>query len=195
MTNVDRDRWYRIADLLPEAAAEDVKGCWEIGEQEAGLRQLIEGLLAFQIPVSGEDRARIAVLTEEWGERELLAPGLLRCLGDGAPAAVRLLDGDGEGAELLPGEGELAGQMLVPWIRCNRCGQFLLRAHHWEDWDDLSHLATHYLIASADLATVLRTFPDDAVGAAFAELLDHCPVVAASGAVSLHGRGSSAPQS
>ncbi|MFJ8039105.1 hypothetical protein ACIRBX_01160 [Kitasatospora sp. NPDC096147] len=179
MTNVDRDRWHRLADLLPETAAEEVKECWETGEQEAGLRLLIEGLLASQTPVGGEDRARIAVFTEQWGQRELLAPGLLRCLGDGAPAAVRLLDGEGgEGGELLPGEGESAGLVLVPWMRCNRCGRYLLRAHRWEDWDDLSQLAVHYPIASADLGTVLRTFPADELDAAFADLLDHCPAAA-----------------
>ncbi|GAA2997895.1 hypothetical protein GCM10020229_07860 [Kitasatospora albolonga] len=173
--NVDRAQWYRIADLLPEAAAAEVEDCWESGEQEAGLRLLVEGLLAFQIPVGEADRARIAVLTERWGVRELLAPGLLRCLGDGASAPVRLLDAETDGAELLPGGPGLPGLLLAPWIRCTRCGHYLLRAHRWEDWDDLSHDAEHYALTSADRSTLLRTFPADAVAEAFTELLDHCP--------------------
>ncbi|MFI5527867.1 hypothetical protein ACIA8O_04840 [Kitasatospora sp. NPDC051853] len=171
--NVDRTQWYRIADLLPEAAAAEVKDCWETGEQEAGLRLLVEGLLAFQVPLGGADRALIAVFTEQWGEREVLAPGLLRCLGDGTSAPVRLLDGEAD--ELLPGGPDLPGLVLVPWMRCNRCGHYLLRAHRWEDWDDLSHDAEHYATASADLATLLRTFPGDALPEAFTDLLDHCP--------------------
>ncbi|MFB7667788.1 hypothetical protein ACFC1R_28340 [Kitasatospora sp. NPDC056138] len=169
--------WYRIADLLPEPASKEVKDCWEIGEQECGLGLLVEGLLARQVPISGADRARISVLAEEWGERERLTLGIVRCLGDGAPAAVRLLDDDGDEVQVVTGwsEPELADLVLVPWIGCTRCGQVLLRAHAWEPWDDLSYLAEHYVISTSSYDTALRIFPFDSTGEAFTELLQSCP--------------------
>ncbi|WP_104815872.1 hypothetical protein [Kitasatospora sp. MMS16-BH015] len=136
----------RLAEQLPEAATTD------------GLAELVEGLLAYQVPLSGMDRVRLSVLAEEQGVRERITPGLLRCLGDGVPAVVRLLDEE----EVLPGSG---GLVLVPWIGCNRCGQALLRAHTWEDWDDVSDRAEKYLVGAAEFATA---------GEAFAELVGHC---------------------
>ncbi|GHF88466.1 hypothetical protein GCM10018790_77360 [Kitasatospora xanthocidica] len=171
--------WYRMADLLPEAAAQHVKDCWDTGEQESGLGLLVEGLIARQVPVGGADRALLSVLAEQWGLRERLTPGILRCLGDGGPAPVRLLDDDADGAEPVTGLGgpELAGLVLAPWIGCNRCGRLLLRAHTWEPWDDFSHRAEHYVIATPGRDRVLRVLPADAAGEAFAELLDGCPGV------------------
>ncbi|MEU1283149.1 hypothetical protein [Kitasatospora sp. NPDC005856] len=173
----DTERRHRIADLLPEDAAQDVKDCWAIGEQEGGLTLLVEGLLARQIAIGGTDRARISVLAEEWGERERLAPGLLRCPGAGAPAPVRLLEGERDEAEVVTGwsEPELAGLVLVPWIGCTRCGRTLLRAHGWESWDDFSYLAAAYVISTPDGRRAERIFPQGAAGAAFADLLHGCP--------------------
>ncbi|SOB88449.1 hypothetical protein [Streptomyces sp. 1331.2] len=174
----DAALWYRIADLLPEPASKEVKECWDIGEQECGLGLLVEGLLARQIPISGTDRARISVLAEQWGERETLTPGLLRCPGDGAPAPVRLLDGEGgDDLDVVTGrsEPELTDLVLVPWIGCTRCGHVLLRAHTWEPWDDLSYLAEHYVITTADHTTALRILPGDSAAEAFADLLHGCP--------------------
>ncbi|RGD58493.1 hypothetical protein DR950_12500 [Kitasatospora xanthocidica] len=173
----DTALWHRIADLLPADAAQGVKDCRAIGEQESGLGLLVEGLLARQIPIGGTDRARISVLTEEWGERERLAPGLLRCPGDGAPAPVRLLDGERDEAEVVTGwsEPELADLVLVPWIGCTRCGRTLLRAHTWEPWDDFSYHAERYVISTPDGRRAERILPRDAAGAAFAELLRGCP--------------------
>ncbi|MFJ8627116.1 hypothetical protein ACIRD3_30355 [Kitasatospora sp. NPDC093550] len=172
----DTTRWYRLAELLPAPAAQDVKDCWDIGEQESGLGMLVEGLLARQIPVAAVDRARISVLAEQWGVREQLAPGLVRCLGDGGPAPLQLLD-DGDEAEVVTGwpEPELAKLVLVPWIGCTRCGRILLRAHAWEPWDDLSFLAEHYVVSTPDRASAQRIFPFDSVSEAFAELLHGCP--------------------
>ncbi|MGW3178513.1 hypothetical protein ACWDD9_04530 [Kitasatospora sp. NPDC001119] len=173
----DTALWHRIADLLPADAAQGVKDCRAIGEQESGLGLLVEGLLARQIPIGGTDRAQISVLTEEWGERERLAPGLLRCPGDGAPAPVRLLDGERDEAEVVTGwsEPELADLVLVPWIGCTRCGRTLLRAHTWEPWDDFSYHAERYVISTPDGRRAERILPRDAAGAAFAELLHGCP--------------------
>ncbi|MGA5816719.1 hypothetical protein ACPC54_02475 [Kitasatospora sp. NPDC094028] len=177
--DVDTARWDRIADLLPEPAAREVKDAWQIGEQEGGLAVLVEGLLARQVPISAADRAQISVLLDGWGVRDALTPGLVRCLGDGGPEPVQLLDGDGDGeeAEVLTGwsEPELAELVLVPWIGCTRCGRVLLRAHRWEDWDDLSYLAEYYVIAPAGERKALRIFPYDADQAAFDELLRDCP--------------------
>ncbi|KJS55790.1 hypothetical protein [Streptomyces rubellomurinus] len=177
--DVDTARWDRIADLLPEPAAQEVKDAWQIGEQEGGLTVLVEGLLARQVPIGAADRAQISVLLDGWGMRHALTPGLVRCLGDGGPEPVQLLDGDGEGeeAEVQTGwsEPELAGLVLVPWIGCTRCGRVLLRAHRWEDWDDLSYLAEYYVIAPAGERRALRIFPYDAGQEAFDELLGNCP--------------------
>ncbi|MER5638491.1 hypothetical protein ABT095_16205 [Kitasatospora sp. NPDC002227] len=128
------------------------------GPVEDGLGPLVEGLLAYQVPVSGLDRVRLSVLAEEQGVRERITPGLLRCFGDGVPAVVRLLDED----EVVTGAG---GLVLVPWIGCNRCGQVLWRAHRWEDWDDLSEQAEKYLVGEAEFGTA---------GEAFAELQRTC---------------------
>ncbi|MFG2843006.1 hypothetical protein ACGF12_07490 [Kitasatospora sp. NPDC048296] len=173
----DTALWHRLADLLPEPASKEVKDCWQIGEQECGLGLLVEGLLARQVPIGGADRARISVLAEQWGERERLTPGLLRCPGDSAPAGVRLLDGERDEAEVVTGwsEPELADLVLVPWIGCTRCGRILLRAHTWEPWDDFSYLAERYVISTPDCDAALRIFPSDSVGEAFAELLHGCP--------------------
>ncbi|MEU9133115.1 hypothetical protein AB0D08_34305 [Kitasatospora sp. NPDC048540] len=37
--------WDRLAALLPEAEARQVRDCWNIGEQEAGLGLLVSGIL------------------------------------------------------------------------------------------------------------------------------------------------------
>ncbi|MER6300453.1 hypothetical protein ABT247_12895 [Kitasatospora sp. NPDC001539] len=173
----DTARWHRLTELLPEPDAQRVEDCRQIGEQESGLGLLVESLVARQVPIGGADRARISVLAEEWGVREQLTPGILRCLGDGRPAPVRLLDGEGDEAELVTGwsEPELAGLVLVPWIGCTRCGRVLLRAHSWEPWDDLSHVAEHYVISTPDHGAALRILPAGAADEAFAELLRDCP--------------------
>ncbi|MFI6157573.1 hypothetical protein ACIBCA_33375 [Kitasatospora sp. NPDC051170] len=171
-------RWNRIGDLLPDpAAAREFKDARLIGEQEAGIVVLVERLLAGQVPLGGEDRARISVLAETWGLRQAVTPGLVRCLGDGGPTPVQLLDGDADEAEVLTGrpEPELAGLVLAPWIGCTRCGRVLLRAHDWEDWDDLSQHARRYVITGPERGPALRILPGDAAEEAFAALLEDCP--------------------
>ncbi|MFI9789136.1 hypothetical protein ACIHEI_37325 [Kitasatospora sp. NPDC051984] len=179
--NNDIDTWHRFAALLPEPDAQDIADCWQIGEQEAGLRVLVSGLLTHQIPISETVRAQLSVLAEIWGEREVLTPGLLRCPGDGRPAPVALTDSPYE-----PDHDSPAEPVLVPWITCTTCGQLLLRAHLLDAGQSLSHLAEYYAIASPDGATVLHTFPaytdepfdpddpTDPAGTAFAALLNGC---------------------
>ncbi|MFE0462425.1 hypothetical protein ACFW1A_24535 [Kitasatospora sp. NPDC058965] len=182
----DATTWNELAALLPEAESADVRDCWAIGEQEAGLDLLVSGLLAHRVPIGEAVRARISVIAEAWGEREQLTPRLLRCHGDGAPADLRLLD---DGTDPDDGSADL---VLVPWIACTRCGRVLQRAYGRESWGGLGALPHHYAITSPDGATAPRTFPDDAVTTAFAGLLAECvglpgPADGPSGSVPSHG--------
>lgn len=168
--------WNRLAALLPEAEAQEVKGCWDIGEQEAGLGLLLSGLLAHEVPISETVRAQISVLAEVWGEREALTPQILQCRGDDGAARLKLIRPDGGSAdEVMRGsDHDSADLVLVPWITCTRCDQVLMRAHTREDWGDLSYLARHYVITSPDRATVLRMFPVDSASRAFTALQQGC---------------------
>ncbi|WP_145969016.1 hypothetical protein [Streptomyces hyaluromycini] len=168
--------WNRLAGLLPEAEAQEVKDCWDIGEQEAGLGLLVSGILGHQVPISETVRAQISVLAETWGEREALTPQILQCRDEGTPGPLKLIESDGGRAPEAIGvvEQNLAGLLLVPWITCTRCGQVLMRAHARESWGDLSYLAVHYVITTPNRATVLRLFPADSAGAAFAAVQRAC---------------------
>lgn len=168
--------WNRLAALLPEAEAQEVRDCWDIGEQEAGLGLLVSGVLAHRVAVSETVRAQISVLAETWGEREALTPRIRQCRGDGLPADVELVERGGDtvgGATIAAGQ-DLADLVLVPWIACARCDQVLMRAHAQEPWGDLSHLAHHYAIVSPDRSAVLRLFPAESAPTAFAVLLYEC---------------------
>ncbi|MFE7909758.1 hypothetical protein [Streptomyces albogriseolus] len=168
--------WNRLAALLPEAEAQEVKDCWDIGEQEAGLGLLVSGILGHQVLISETVRAQISVLAETWGEREALTPQILQCRDDGTPGHLKLIEGDGNTVPEAIGEAEqdLAGLVLVPWITCTRCGHVLLRAHSRESWGDLSYLARHYVITTPNRATVLQLFPADSADAAFVSLQRAC---------------------
>ncbi|MFE5407188.1 hypothetical protein ACFQ9Z_39180 [Streptomyces sp. NPDC056580] len=168
--------WNRLAALLPEAEAQEVKDCWDIGEQEAGLGLLVSGILGHQVPISETAKAQISVLAETWGERESLTPQILQCRDDGPPGHLKLLDGDACTVPEATGvaEQDLAGLVLVPWITCTRCGQVLMRAHARESWGDLSYLARYYVITTSNRATPLRLFPTDSATAAFAVLQRSC---------------------
>jgi hypothetical protein len=69
MTN-DVDTWHQLAALLPLAEAEEVNDCWAIGEQEAGLGLLVDGILRNDVAISETVRAQLSVLAEAWGEWE-----------------------------------------------------------------------------------------------------------------------------
>ncbi|MFE1962752.1 hypothetical protein [Streptomyces sp. NPDC059479] len=168
--------WNRLAALLPEAEAQEVKDCWEIGEQEAGLGLLVSGFLAHQVPISETVRAQISVLAETWGEREALTRQILQCRGDDTPAPLKLIEhGVGPAGEPTYGsEQDEAGLVLVPWIACTRCGRALMRVHARESSGDLSYLARHYVIMSPDSGAARRLFPADSADVAFAALLNEC---------------------
>ncbi|MCX5341361.1 hypothetical protein [Streptomyces atratus] len=126
--------------------------------------------------ISETVRAEISVLAEVWGERETLAPRVLRCPGDGRPGRLQLIehdDGAVSGTSIRAGQ-DLADLILVPWIACTGCDQILMRAHAQKPWGDLSYLARHYVIVSSDRATALRVFPADSADGALAALLDDC---------------------
>lgn len=167
--------WNRLAALLPETEAQEVKDCWSIGEQEAGLGLLISGILGYQVPISETDKAQISVLAETWGEREALTPQILQCRDEGRPGPLKLIESDENTVQEAISEAEdLAGLVLVPWIACTKCGQVLMRAHSRESWGNLSYLAWHYIITTPNRATVLLLFPGDSADAAFASLQRAC---------------------
>ncbi|MFJ5711801.1 hypothetical protein [Streptomyces sp. NPDC093105] len=163
----DADTWNRLVALLPEAEAREAGECWAVGEQEAALGVLVSGLVDHRVPIGETDRARISVLAEGWGEREFLTPRILRCRGDGEPSPVRL-------SEHAEGHDGGTGDVLVPWIGCDRCGRVLTRRHTRESWGGLSFVAWSYVITSGAGGSVVREFPGDAVDAAFADLLAVC---------------------
>ncbi|WP_367048576.1 hypothetical protein [Streptomyces sp. Je 1-332] len=172
----DVDTWDRLAALLPEAEAQEVKDCWDMGEQEAGLGLLVSGLLAHETPISETTRAQLSVLAEAWGERERLTPQILQCRGADQIAGVKLIETDGGSVDEVLGEADHdpAGLVLVPWIACARGGRVLMRAHTREPWGGLSYLAQHYAITSPDRAAVLRVFPPSSTTTAFAALQREC---------------------
>ncbi|MFD7631826.1 hypothetical protein ACFV7Q_38470 [Streptomyces sp. NPDC059851] len=168
--------WDRLASMLSAGAAQAVRDCWAIGEQEAGLGMLVAGLLDEGTAISETARAELAVVAETWGERENLMPQLLRCRGDGRQADVQLIEVETviNGADLAS-SGGLEDLLLVPWVSCTRCGQVLMRAHALEPWGNLSYIARHYAIVSPDRGRVLRVFSDDSADESFCVLLHDCP--------------------
>ncbi|WP_189317235.1 hypothetical protein [Streptomyces brasiliensis] len=171
-------RWRRFAALLPPADAGEILDCWDIGEQEAGLDQLVAGLLKHQVPISETVRAEIAVAAEVWGMRTALAPGLGRCLSGGQEdVGLRLI----EHADTVPLPGSSVGDgtapadlLVVPWIACTRCGQVLARAHGQEPWGDLSCLARHYVLFFPGRNTSTGLFAPDSAWDALAQLRMFC---------------------
>ncbi|MER5711275.1 hypothetical protein [Streptomyces sp. NPDC002122] len=179
-------RWHRLAALLPPAQAREFRDCWEIGEQEAGLDLLVEGLLEHRVPISDTTRAEIAVTAERWGVWATLAPDLGRCLGAGpgdgsgdgpGDASVTLIEH--AGAVPLPGSSVGADAswevlLVVPWLACTRCDRMLARTHHREGWGDLSFDARRYVLFAPDRSTPVRLFAPESAWEAFTVLRESC---------------------
>ncbi|MEV0170218.1 hypothetical protein AB0I00_03665 [Streptomyces sp. NPDC050803] len=140
--------WSRLARLLPDAGdVDEVQGCWDIGEQEAGLHVLVDRLLQQGLTVGEPERAELAVMAEQWGEWDQLGAGIaaLPC-GTGRPARLRVFE-DGARDTIPHPAGEA---VLVPWISCEPCGRVLARAHVQEEWGALSYLAVSYVVLAPD---------------------------------------------
>ncbi|MEU9546832.1 hypothetical protein [Streptomyces mirabilis] len=171
------DTWHQLAALVPPAEAQEIRDCWDIGEQEAGLGLMVSGILSNDVAISETVRAQISVLAETWGEREALTPRILQCRSDGQSAeTVTLVEQDGSlvSGDKVTAERDLSGLILVPWISCSRCGQVLTRVHAREAWGDLSYLARNYAITTPDRAVAAQLFAADSAGKAFDSLRRSC---------------------
>lgn len=150
-------RWRALAALLPPDRAREVLDCREIGEQEAALDLLVEGLMAADVAITGEERARIAVTAEEWGVRESVEPVLRRCRSREG-GRVRVVDGE---------PVEDSGLVEVPWLACTRCDRVLSRVHRREPWGGLSYLVVRYVVSGRSRGL---EFPQEDAWAAFTAL-------------------------
>ncbi|MFD8143904.1 hypothetical protein [Streptomyces sp. NPDC059708] len=163
--------WDRFAALLPDADGDEVRVCWDIGEQEAGIEYLVDALLRYGVRIGEDTRAEISVVAEEWGMRQAVAGRLVRCTGDGRPAGVELVDE----ADAVPLGGEpvdpaLDGFLLIPWIRSTGSGRLLVRAHVEEPWGDLSLIPEYYGVLASERGLALRLFESFSARAALEEL-------------------------
>ncbi|MCF2530941.1 hypothetical protein [Yinghuangia soli] len=165
--------WERLADHLPRADAEEILGFRDIGEQEGGIDHLVAALVTHQVPITGTERAEIAVLAEIWSVREMVESRLAQCLAAGeAEPGLLVLPADTPTSPAYPTAGEL---VVVPWITCTRCDRTLVRAHLYEEWDDLSFLPEYYGIRDPQQSLTAARFGPHDVKAAFSCLLAVCP--------------------
>ncbi|MET9886562.1 hypothetical protein ABZZ20_26175 [Streptomyces sp. NPDC006430] len=127
---------------------------------------------------------------EIWGMWPALAPTLDRCTavaGDGDGDDAGDGDGDGDALDLIERPGTVpvpgpelsadprfADLLLVPWIACTRCGRSLARAHRLEPWEELSHLAEHYVLLAPDRSAPPVLFDFDAAWDALTALRRCC---------------------
>ncbi|MFJ3878117.1 hypothetical protein ACIPW5_11715 [Streptomyces sp. NPDC090077] len=151
----EADVWNRFVSLLPDSEGHEVQVCWDIGEQEAGLDLLVSGLLEHRVAINETVRAEISVIAESWGVRRDVASRLLACPGDGNPSAVELVERPT--TTPLPALPELAGFLVVPWIR-HASGRLLTRAHTEEPWGDLSLIPEHYAVLASAQGPTLHLF-------------------------------------
>ncbi|MEV7547045.1 hypothetical protein [Streptomyces sp. NPDC089915] len=163
--------WDRFAALLPDADGDEVRVCWEVGEQEAGVGLLVDGLLRHRVRIGEDTRAEISVVAEVWGMRAAVAGRLAECAGDGRPAGLELVGG----ADAVPLGGEpvdpaLDGFLLIPWIRSTGSGRLLVRAHVEEPWGDLSLIPEYYGVLASERGPVLRLFESFTAREALEEL-------------------------
>ncbi|MFH7598554.1 hypothetical protein WDV06_26195 [Streptomyces racemochromogenes] len=160
--------WDRFAALLPDADGDEVRVCWAVGEQEAGVEHLVDALLRHRVAIGEDTRAEISVVAEGWGMRAAVAGRLVACPGDGLPAELELV----EGADLAVGvrDPALDGFLLIPWIRSTGSGRLLVRAHVEEPWGDLSLIPEYYGVLASGQGPVLRLFESFSAREALEEL-------------------------
>ncbi|KMS76527.1 hypothetical protein ACM01_04905 [Streptomyces viridochromogenes] len=167
--------WSRLAALLPAAEdVDEVQGCWDIAEQEAGLDLLVGRLVELGLPVGESARTEIAVMAEQWGEWDRLGAAIVACPGEDAqPVSLRVFeDGDEEAPVPLDVLGERADpeQVLVPWIACVACGRVLARVHRRQEWGDLSYTAESYVVFAQDGSIEPLLFPGEDDGSGWSAL-------------------------
>ncbi|MCX5330516.1 hypothetical protein [Streptomyces sp. NBC_00140] len=133
--------WSRLAGLLPGAEDVDpVQGAWDIGEQEAGLFQLVDRLFQLELSVDDRTRAELAAMASQWGVWDQLATDIVDL--PGFQGKLRVVEG------LEPVErGDMA---LVPWMRCEPCGRILALEHRHESWGALSASPVSYVVSVPD---------------------------------------------
>ncbi|MBZ3904743.1 hypothetical protein [Streptomyces griseiscabiei] len=168
--------WSGLAALLPGPEDVDlVQGCWDIGEQEAGLGALVERLSEARLPVDGTARTRIAVLAEVWDVWDRHGAEIAGLAEEpGRPARLRVL---ADGAEGTVPAGEVLAEPpsptseLVPWIVCPPCGRTLARSHRREEWTGgLWYIAEAYVVFARDRAVTPLVFDAERDGAAWSAL-------------------------
>ncbi|MFJ3303667.1 hypothetical protein ACIPSA_11160 [Streptomyces sp. NPDC086549] len=165
--------WSRLAALLPfpEDVAE-VRDCWDIGEQEAGLTVLVRRIRELGLPLGGVERAEIAVMARQWGVWDRLGADIVKCPGDpGQPTLLRVLDAE----DVIPGRSVVPDHpsselLLVPWITCTGCGRVPARGHEREWWGDLSYLPRLYAVFAPDRSVAPQVFDHEERDAAWRAL-------------------------
>ncbi|MHB9858187.1 hypothetical protein [Streptomyces sp. YIM S03343] len=167
--------WSRLAALLPDPDDVDrVQGCWDIGEQEAGLDVLVGRLLEQELAIAEPTRAELAVMAAQWGVWDRLAAEIMRCRTDETDhAPLRVLTGTA--AQPMPvrtvlPEHPTPDLFLVPWIACGPCGRTLARAHEREDWGDLSYVPEFHVVYAHDGSMAPQVFDETRRDAAWAAL-------------------------
>lgn len=153
--------WTRLAGLLPSPEdVEMIQGCWDIGEQEAGLWQLVEKLLEQGVGVDGFRRAEIAAMAVQWDVWDQYGEDIVALPDDpGRPGPLRVYVGM-EPVE----EGE---RLLVPWMRCLPCDRILTRSHERASWGML-HCPSGFVVTARGEAPLV--FDNEEPGAVWAAL-------------------------
>jgi hypothetical protein len=133
--------WSRLAGLLPGAEdVELIQACWDIGEQEGGLFQLVDRLFELELSVDDSARAELAAMASQWGVWDQLATDIVDL--PGSQGRLRVLEG------LEPVDRD--GMALVPWMRCEGCGRILALEHRYEAWGALSSQPVSYTVSAPD---------------------------------------------
>ncbi|KKD06014.1 hypothetical protein TN53_21175 [Streptomyces sp. WM6386] len=162
--------WTRLAGLLPSPEdVELVQDCWDIGEQEGGLWQLVEKLLAQGVRVDGCTRAEIAAMAVQWDVWDQHRHDIVALPDDPARPGPLRVYADMEPVE----EGD---RLLVPWIRCTRCDRILSRSHERTSWGMLHYPSGYLVTLRGEAPLEFDNEEPDAVWAALAAVSAPCRV-------------------
>jgi hypothetical protein len=175
----DRPSFLSLVKLLEPLMRESPLEAWDIGEQEAAIRQLVSDLSTSNIALTGLDRARIAVLAEEWGCWDAVITPLKAVHARDGDESVAVIEATEEGNALneafrqrTAGWPDWSGTAAIAWIRCLKCGDILIRVHEVMCWG-LSLTPNAYAIAQMDRTAqepLTQRFPNGS--AALTALID-----------------------